>query len=71
MELDAVERPLLRCLVSYPVEDDLTVFACVSLETAGYLKGRGWLVVGPDPHDTLALQEFERAQRWKHIWGRD
>jgi hypothetical protein len=48
-----------------------TVFACVSLETAGYLKGRGWLVVGPDPHDTLALQEFERAQRWKQVWGRD
>jgi hypothetical protein len=68
MEVDAAEKPLVRCLVSYPVEDELTILACVSLDTAAYLKGRGWLVVGPDPHDIIALQEFERARRWLQVW---
>lgn len=70
MELDPADKPLVRCFVSYPVEDVLFGFACVSLDTAAYLKERGWLVVGPDPHDMQALQEFERAQRWKQVWSR-
>lgn len=72
MELDPTEKPLVRCLVSYPLDEEVfTSPACVSLDTAAYLKDRGWLVVGPDPSDIQALAEFERAHRWKQVWGRD
>lgn len=72
METDPLESPLVRCFVSFPIdgEDVFTDPACVCLETAGYLRERGWLVVGPDPSDMIALQEFERAQKWKQVWGR-
>lgn len=72
MDLGPPEKPLVRCFVSFPLDEEIfTEPACVSLETAAYLKTRGWLVVGPDPSDVAALQEFERARRWKQVWGRE
>ena len=72
MDVEPLEKPIVRCFVSYPVTETLfTAPACVSLETAAYLRERGWLVVGPDPADMQALQEFERTKRWRQVWGRE
>ena len=35
-------RMEVRCFVSYPVRDSWTEPALVSLETAAYLRARGW-----------------------------
>ena len=40
----------VRCLVSFPVGSRFTEPALVSLQTAAYLVGRGWLMLR-DPQD--------------------
>lgn len=40
----------VRCFVAYPVRDSWTAPVLVSLETAAYLRARGWWVL-VDPMD--------------------
>lgn len=64
--MDADERPVLRCFVSFPIQPDpdwWTDPALVSLELALELKRRGYLVIGPDPEDEQMLAAYERIQR--------
>lgn len=61
------ERPIIRCLVSFPIgSDDFTSPAVVSLELAHELHAKGYWVVGPDPHDMELLEAYERMQRWAY-----
>jgi hypothetical protein len=61
------ERPIVHCFAAFQHEDGLvwgTVHR-VSLETADWMRSIGYVIVGPDPHDMIALTlwEKERALR--------
>lgn len=68
------ERPAVRCLVSYPLSENvlnITAPIVVGLELAVELHKKGYMVIGPDPHDELALAEWERARRWMQQFRED
>lgn len=56
-------RPVVQCFASYPLnpflwsEPDL-----VTLEEAARLRAEGWIIVGPDPGDMIALALWEKEQ---------
>ena len=61
----AMDRPVLRCFVSFPITDELfSATALVSLDTAVLLKEAGYMVVGPDPQDEQELASWDRAHPW-------
>lgn len=59
------DRPVIRCLVAYPVPDGSFVVWCVpvSLELAAESKTLGWQVL-VDPASEIDLATWERVQRW-------
>lgn len=57
------DRPMIRCLVSFPVRQDLWSDPfVVSLEIAAELAPKGYLVL-VDPADERELAMWERLQR--------
>ncbi len=68
--MNAVERPVIRCLVALEMKEALfTSPALVSLELAAEMKDLGYAVIGSDPEDEQALATYERRQPW--FWRLD
>ena len=63
--MDAAVRPVIRCLVSFPVEPHpewYTEPALVCLDVAAELQTRGYMVL-VDPSDERDLAMYERLER--------
>ena len=55
-------KPIVHCFAAYTLEDGEvwgTVHR-VSLETAAWMQHVGYVIIGPDPHDMIALTKWER-----------
>lgn len=62
------ERPTVYCLVAIEILPGVyTEPALVSLELAAELHDKGYAVVGPDPEDIAAVEEYDRARRYLAI----
>lgn len=59
------DRPIVHVLVALEIRPGhFTAPALVSLELAEELHQKGYTVVGPDPEDMDAVQEYDRVRRW-------
>lgn len=59
------DRPTVYAFVAYEVRPGVfTDPALVSLELAAELHEKGYSVVGPDPADLEAVEEYDRARRY-------
>lgn len=56
------DRPVIRCLVSYPVGRIFTAPVLCSLTLAVELQEKGWMVL-VDPKDEVDLATWERLRR--------
>ena len=64
------ERPVVRCLMAFPLSEGrvCSITHLVDLEEAKQRKLEGWWLIGPDPADWSALQEWEAMQPWFKRW---
>jgi hypothetical protein len=62
--MNADPRPVVHCFAAHVLDDGRTWgnVLRVSLETASWLRAIGYVIVGPDPHDMIALAKWERDQ---------
>ena len=63
-ELTVCDKPQVKCFAAVLYDDQiLGEVYLVNLETALYMKGMGYAIVGPDPETLIDLATWERATR--------
>lgn len=63
-----MEKPIVHCFAGYTYDkgDVWGTIHRVNLETAEWMRALGYWIIGPDPHDMIALAAWEKEQEsWR------